>query len=862
MPLDDSLHRLVSSYSLAPQWIKNLAGGAYSLLPPAVRFGEAYSRYKSTFLAPDPVAAYATAKLQETLFAALTQVPAFLSHRYLLSGIAASPLEVLAQLPVTAKEDIKTSLSAYLSGAYPNAARLKMFTGGSTSVPMTFYLHRGISRAKEWAAFHAMGERFGTDGAGPILALRGRTVRSAGKGRIWTYEPIKRHLIVSSDHLEPGYMQEYVAALRHTPPAYVHAFPSALFPLIVWLRENHLEALLANVKCVLLTSESVFDHHMAAFQDFFACPVIVHYGHTERVLFANTLAGDSRYHFWPHYGNFELLDNLGRQITTPGQIGEIVGTSFDNLVMPFIRYRTGDYAVLSQTANPDFPGWPVVDRIEGRLQEFVVCRDRRLMTVTTLGAAHFAQLDQCLRIQYEQFEPGLLRLRVVPLRPLDRADLAQIARAVEAKMQGGCSVVVETVDSIEVTKRGKQRLLIQHLDISHYLGAAMSRETKFATTDAKAVVEPKPLTLSHGRSMLMVGTSSEMRGGIAAVVGSLIDGGLFRRLAARYVITHVEGTVSRKLVHFARAAIEVTRMLGSGGFAVIHAHVSSRGSFWRKSILLAVARCFGLKTIFHLHSGGFDRFANTGIGGPLLRWWIRRTLQSSSAVIVLSARWADWARGFAPGCPVEVVGNPVAVPHPRPDDSQRSGLGDAGGRVLYLGLICQPKGCWDLLDAWVEFRRLHPQWRLVVGGNGEVDRFLARSDELGIRNDIEYLGWVSGQAKENELRRADIFILPSYVEGMPVSVLEAMAWGAAVVCTPVGGVPDMMEAERHGLWVDAGRPDQINIALDRLATDFSLRRRLADGAYSHVLANNSVEAVNSHLLEIYRRIDQANGHFD
>jgi glycosyltransferase involved in cell wall biosynthesis len=130
---------------------------------------------------------------------------------------------------------------------------------------------------------------------------------------------------------------------------------------------------------------------------------------------------------------------------------------------------------------------------------------------------------------------------------------------------------------------------------------------------------------------------------------------------------------------------------------------------------------------------------------------------------------------------------------------------------------------------------------------------------LGIRSDIEYLGWVSGQAKEQELRRADIFILPSYVEGMPVSVLEAMAWGAAVVCTPVGGVPDMMEAERHGLWVDAGRPDQITKALDRLAADLSLRRRLADAAYSHVLANNSVDAVNSHLLEIYNRVDQADG---
>jgi len=145
--------------------------------------------------------------------------------------------------------------------------------------------------------------------------------------------------------------------------------------------------------------------------------------------------------------------------------------------MPFIRYRTGDYGVLGGAPHRSLPGFPVVERIEGRLQEFVVCHDHRLITVTTLGSAHFEELDSCLRIQYEQHEPGRLVLRVVPLRPLSVQARASIERAVHEKTQGGCAVHVEEVSSIPLTARGKQRLLLQHIPLERYLGAAMRDTT-------------------------------------------------------------------------------------------------------------------------------------------------------------------------------------------------------------------------------------------------------------------------------------------------------------------------------------------------------------------------------------------------
>jgi phenylacetate-CoA ligase len=112
-----------------------------------------------------------------------------------------------------------------------------------------------------------------------------------------------------------------------------------------------------------------------------------------------------------------------------------------------------------------------VERIVGRLQEFVVCRDRRLVSITTLGVAHFPELSLVDAIQYEQKEPGHVVLKVVGESRLTSDQLARIAAAVERKTQGGCDVEVVQVEHIARTPRGKARMLIQHIDIRRYFGA-------------------------------------------------------------------------------------------------------------------------------------------------------------------------------------------------------------------------------------------------------------------------------------------------------------------------------------------------------------------------------------------------------
>jgi len=476
MSIEDLLHPLLSSYMDSPRWLKASAGRAYALLPRRVRLGDAYESFHEQLAGTEGQAGAAArlglAKLEATLQWALETVPAWRAHRGLIRA-GADPRELLARLPLTDKLDIKREPRRYLSRSMPPNARLEMFTGGSTRTPMRFFLQKHVSRPKEYAFIHRFRERVGAQPGDLTLAMRGRTVPSAAlpDGDLWMMEPIKRQLVLSSDHLEERHMPRHAKALALHRPRFIEAFPSALFPLARWLADNPLPEFTEGVRGVMLYSENVFDFQMRKIREVFRCPVIKHYGHSERVLMAASLPDDDRYFFWPQYGWLELLDGQGRPVTSPGQLGFIVGTSFDNQVMPFVRYRTGDIAMLSACGIEALPGYPACERIEGRLQEFLVCRDHRLVSITALGVGHFPELSAVEAIQYEQSRVGEVVLKVVARPRLAPSQVEHIARAVCDKTQGGCSVQVEHVDNIPRTTRGKFRMLVQNIDLRGYLGA-------------------------------------------------------------------------------------------------------------------------------------------------------------------------------------------------------------------------------------------------------------------------------------------------------------------------------------------------------------------------------------------------------
>lgn len=476
MPIEDIVHPFLSLYTAAPQWVKSSLGQLYSLAPTRLRYGAKYDEFMHEIARSDDldwVRRRADQKLLATLHWAIDTVPAY-AHLKAERQRDRSPGELLAAFPLLAKEHIKANQRAYLSTAMGPNTHLMAFTGGSTSVPMKLYLEKYVSRSKDFAYNSTFDHIAGVGPRDTILALRGRTVPGAGKPGmpLWMFDPIKRYLHLSSDHLEPQYMAGYVDALRRWKPAYIHAFPSALVPLARWLRAHPAPEVTERIRSIQLFSENVYDYQIELMREVFGCPVLLDYGHSERAVKAISMPGDARYFFWPLYGRVELIDLDGQPVTAPGVLGEIVATGFDNRVMPLIRYRTGDLAMWSGAPNHTRPGFQVVERLEGRLQEFLVCHDHRLVSICTIGAAHFEQLADADRMQFEQHEPGRATLKVLSAGDLAPGAREALAAGIHAKTQGGLNVEIVRVDEIARSRSGKHKLLQQHLDISHYLGAA------------------------------------------------------------------------------------------------------------------------------------------------------------------------------------------------------------------------------------------------------------------------------------------------------------------------------------------------------------------------------------------------------
>jgi glycosyltransferase involved in cell wall biosynthesis len=345
----------------------------------------------------------------------------------------------------------------------------------------------------------------------------------------------------------------------------------------------------------------------------------------------------------------------------------------------------------------------------------------------------------------------------------------------------------------------------------------------------------------------MIGTDPAGNGGVASVASVLINEGFLRQRNITYISSHIDGSVPEKLGTFIKTLGIVCCHYLRCHPDVVHVHSSAHASFIRKSILLVMARLLGSKTIFHLHSGGFDSYVHEE-SGPLMRWWIRRTLEKSTKVIALSEVWADFLRQFAPKTDVFVLPNSVSLDvTPMPSQQEAA-------RILFLGRSEVYKGTFELLEAIAMLKPKFPQIKLAIAGDGILDKVRERAGELGISDAVEILGWIRSGQKNGELQRASIFTLPSYAEGLPMSMLEAMSAGKAIVVTTVGGIPNVVVDHVNGLLIPPRDANALAAALETLLVDDNLRDSLGRNARKTIEENYSSEVVLKKLSDLYAEL--------
>ena len=348
--------------------------------------------------------------------------------------------------------------------------------------------------------------------------------------------------------------------------------------------------------------------------------------------------------------------------------------------------------------------------------------------------------------------------------------------------------------------------------------------------------------------VLMIGPDRGMRGGIASVVNGYFDAGLGERCDLCYIGTMVEGGKVRKLAKAITALMAFERELPHCD--VVHVHMSSCGSYERKRRFIACAARARKPYIIHMHSGKWDKFF-MGCSEDK-RQEIREVFESAAQVIVLSKEWyVFFGKNVCNPSKLTVLHNAVRVP----DESVMAGIGSCSRRdVLFLGRLDANKSPDVLLRASVKVVRRHPDVAIRFGGDGDVERYRMLAKELGVESNCEFLGWVGDREKERLFARSGIYCLPSKSEGMPMSVLEAMAHGLATIATPVGGVPQIIEDGTDGFLVPVDDESDLSKTLDVLVQDGGLRSRVGKLGRMKVKSRFDIEKNIELLCCLYERL--------
>lgn len=348
-----------------------------------------------------------------------------------------------------------------------------------------------------------------------------------------------------------------------------------------------------------------------------------------------------------------------------------------------------------------------------------------------------------------------------------------------------------------------------------------------------------------GKQVLVLGT--EARGGIRSVIEAYGAAGFYSAGRSRFIATHVEGGLFKRLAAALRAYLRVATMLLTFRVALLHLHMSMRGSFWRKALFLLMGRLAGVPVVIHLHGSEFAVFYDASSGW--VKWMIRAVFGHASAVVVLSESWRQFVSGLTK-TQVIVIGNFVTDRY----DPQRAGRSRNPRSVLFLGQFGARKGIYDLLAAFVEVRKRVPQAVLYCGGNGEVDKVRAMVGELGLSDAVHVPGWVSGDEKLDLMHQCGIFVLPSYNEGLPMAIIEAMSFSMAAVSTTVGGIPELV-GDDNGTLVPPGDKKRlagslINL-LERADVELSALGAASRQRYE---TGFSPRAGLSRMLELYKSL--------
>jgi glycosyltransferase involved in cell wall biosynthesis len=348
--------------------------------------------------------------------------------------------------------------------------------------------------------------------------------------------------------------------------------------------------------------------------------------------------------------------------------------------------------------------------------------------------------------------------------------------------------------------------------------------------------------------VLQMGPDPSNRGGMSTALTSLLESPLADAYELEMLPTYRSAKPLPRLGRFLLSLLQLTLWSLRGRGRIVHVHMTVRASTYRKAVVVLWAKALGRRVVLHSHSGAKEVAHYRGRMRPAPLALVRRGIKAADRVIAVSEAGAAALAEAYGVAEVEVVPNaaPSVAPFERPPTPPEGPL------LAYLGGFANPaKGADTLLDALEIALARVPGLRLTMAGPPEPP---PRALELVAANPgLSWAGWLEPEQKDELMRTAEAFVMPSHSEGLPMALLEAMAYRMAAVATRVGGIPEVVDDGFDGLLVPAEDAPALADAIVALATDAELRERLAAAARDRAERLDDVE-VAGRLGRIYESL--------
>lgn len=343
----------------------------------------------------------------------------------------------------------------------------------------------------------------------------------------------------------------------------------------------------------------------------------------------------------------------------------------------------------------------------------------------------------------------------------------------------------------------------------------------------------------------MIVPNPEVKGGIASVVNGYRESWLREKHEIVYVESYQDGNKVQKLVKALSGYAHFLKELLVNRPNVVHIHSSFGPSFYRKLPFIYLSHLFKVPVVNHIHGAEFEPFYKKASEGK--RRLIKRVYNNCTRLIVLSKEWKTLIGQIVPADKIDILENYCILPDAIDLKKKKP------GQILFLGELGERKGCFLIPDILEQVKRSYPDACMVMAGDGQMQQVKEAFAKKGLEASVTFSGWVRAEEKQKLLEESEVFLFPTYYEGMPMAVLEAMSYGLGIVTTNVGGIPRLIIPNQTGYIEAVGEIEKMAKDVVKLLQNEELCRQLGAQARELAAKHYSLDTHLKRLEKIYEK---------